>query len=713
MAPSTTSHRSTDHPTTRPWHWGAATVLLTVHAALAIDTLRRKSVTVDEVAHLPAGISYWQTATFELYHHNPPLVKLLAALPALATQPTVDYLKSWSANKQQGLPLNQWAFGWEFMHANAAKYHEIYFWARLPVVAISILAGVVIFLWAREVFGPMAGLIGLALWTWCPNSIAHAGLVTTDMGATSIGFVATYLFRRYLQHPTWARATAAGVVLGLAELTKFSLLLLYLLWPALWVVWMVWRPKHGASPPSAGGYPSWRELSRLAVLLLISVLVINFGYGFEKTGTRLGDFTFLSRSLTRPRVSRSAPPAIHPLHPWPDRVVQRQNRFYGTGLAGLPVPLPRHYVEGFDEQKLESEGIDGQGYPVFLCGELRRTGWWWYYFFTLAVKVPLGTWLLTIAAPLVAWMFPPARARLADELVLMAPPALVLVVMSFFTDINLGLRYVLPVFPFWFVLLSRVACCFKGRHVAVAVATLLPLAWNVAACLRVHPDHLAYFNELAGGPKQGHRYLIDSNLDWGQDLLELAAWLEKHRPGQRVGLAYFGNVDPSILAASGRAISFNIAPPRRLDDLRLLAIGEGSTLWELRNQWIESHLDELQTWLTTQQAAGWSVRPNDHPGLRSAIFRELDQHAGPQPGLFAVSANLLMGLPFRLRDQFGSIWNAEQDAFGYFRELTPIDRAGVSIFIYELTAADANALRDMLTAADANALRAKWGLAPL
>jgi 4-amino-4-deoxy-L-arabinose transferase-like glycosyltransferase len=717
---------------------------LLIHAAFAIDTLRQKSATVDEVGHLPAGISYWQTGTFELYHHNPPLVKLLAALPALGTGPTVDYSKSWDANRRRGMPPSPWAFGWEFMYANAARYQEIYFWARLPVVGLSLLAGVVIFWWAKELFGPGAGIVGLALWTFCPNAIAHAGMVTTDMGATSLGFVATYFFWRHLRRPSYGNAAAAGFALGLAELTKFSSLMLYLLWPGLWLVWVVverrrrtrtqtgdggrkakdarTRPSDVQVPSCVEADPFRRSLRyRAASLMLVlaaSVVVINVGYFFEGTFTPLGDFPFLSRSLTVPRSPASAPPNVPPDHPWASVIMQRQNRFAGTWLAHMPVPLPRHYVEGFDEQKLESEGIEGQGYPVYLRGELRRTGWWWYYFYALVVKVPVGMWLLTAVALVVAVSRTDARATVGDEIVLLAPVVLIVLAMSFFTDINLGLRYVLPIFPFWFVLLSRAGCVLatdlsgivtrrvsegesspppRSRFGLVSLAALAALAWNCVACARTHPDHLAYFNEFVGGPKNGYRHLIDSNLDWGQDLLQLESWLRKNQPGERVRLAYFGNVDPSILAASGRPIRFDLAPPARLDNLRFVAPKPGGALEARRRAWAEEHSAELQAWLIAEHARGRAVRMSDHPTLRAMAIESIGADDGPRPGLFAISANFVAGLPFRLRDQDGNLWNAEQDAYGYFRDLIPVHVVGGSIFIFDVTADQANVLRATLS----------------
>ena len=309
--------------------------------------------------------------------------------------------------------------------------------------------------------------------------------------------------------------------------------------------------------------------------------------------------------------------------------------------------------------------------------------------------------LLTVAALFAAVWRTDARATQADEIVLLAPVVVVLLVMSFFTDINLGLRYVLPIFPFWFVSVSRVAALIEPRRRILAALIVLPLVWNIARCGWIHPDHLAYFNELVGGPKNGYRHLIDSNLDWGQDLLQLETWLKKNRPRERVGLAYFGNVDPSILGASGRAIPFELAPANRLENLRLVATQTGGPLSALRTHWALEHDAELRNWLTAQHAAGRRVPVNDHPAVRELAFEHIGLRDGPQPGLFAISANFVAGLPFRLRDQGGNLWNAEQDAYGYFRNLTPIERIGYSIFVYEVSLEQANALR------------VEMGLAPL
>src|SRR5262245_28732235 len=138
--------------------------LMAAHAALALHTAWRASPTIDEFAHVPAGLSYWQTGSFGLYHHNPPLAKLLAALPVLAARPAVDYAGSWARARERGEPPNQVEFGADFMRANAARYFDLFRLARLPIVALSLLGLWLVFRWGRDLWGEAGGLAAAALW---------------------------------------------------------------------------------------------------------------------------------------------------------------------------------------------------------------------------------------------------------------------------------------------------------------------------------------------------------------------------------------------------------------------------------------------------------------------------------------------------------------------------------------------------------------------
>jgi len=667
-------------------------LLLGIHAVLAAHTAWRKSVTVDEVAHLPAGLSYWQTGRFALYHHNPPLVKLLSSFPLFIAGVRVDLDSSptWQRYLATGLPPSQWNVGWEFMYQHAEHYQEIYFVARLVIISLSVLTGVFVYRWSRKLFGARCGLIAAALWCFSPNAIAHGSLVTTDMGATASGFMATYLFWRYLESPSWRGAAVAGFALGAAQVTKFSMLLLYPVWFAIACLYFFkQRPKQF-------------RLDHLLLTVALSVVVINSCYLFRGTLRPLGSYTFLSDLLTVPR-TEPLPEGVARGHPWRQVLESRQNRFAGTLLGLLPVPLPAEYVLGFDEQKMESEGIDGMGYPVYLCGQLRRTGWWWYYPFAMLVKVPLGTWLLTAAA--ISALFVGTQGVTNTRLLALAVfPVSLLLAMSFIADIDLGLRYVLPIFPYWFVLASSaVMRCNWPPNCWTAIVTLA-CTLNIAAC-RHHPNHLAYFNELVGGPDKGGYYLIDSNLDWGQDLLELSRWIKKRSLKEPIGLAYFGNVDPSILQASGQGFEFYLAPPASFDQLELRVISAGSRVRAIQLNYAGELLSSISPAVTGEErlrAVAERVRGPilwEESEPRAEIAESLGLFEGPRPGWYAISANFVFGLPFRLRDQEGNLWHAETGAYEYFRHASPdslVAKAGYSIFIYHFDLGEANRLRALL-----------------
>jgi hypothetical protein len=642
--------------------------LLTLHVTLAVLSLTRENPTVDEVVHLPAGITYWQKGTFRLYPHNPPLVKLVAALPVLAMSPALPYGEdSWRVD-----PPNKAAFAHEFMRDNAENYFALFARARLLMPVFSVVGGLVVFIWSKSLYGPAGGLLSLVLWALCPNILAHTRLVTTDLGATSFGALATFLFWRYLKRPTWRRAVAAGILLGLAQLTKFSLLVLYGLWPVLAVFRLA----------TSG---DWRRLAlpmtlHALLVLALSVLVIDVGYAFEGVGIPLGDYEFTCQTLTRP-----VPPGVQrPRHhdPLLDGAYHyRINRFRGTWLGRLPVPLPRYYLLGFDYQKIEAEGIPNRfflfheggeaqvreagaaagelmGYPVYLDGELRQSSWWYYYLLTLVYKVPEGTWVLVLASLAVLALSPRSRASRFDEFAVLAVPAFVLFVMSVFTNINLGLRYVLPIFPYVYVSVGKLAPWALGLPTAAARRAAgafigACLAATATSTALIHPHYLAYFNAVSGGPDRGAEHLIDSNIDWGQDLVNLRDWLRQNAPGERVGLAYFGQIHPKIFDARGEGFAWYLPPPTpgtmRVLPARLQADPEA---WKLR------------------------------------------------PGLYAVSASLVKGLPWRVYDspweflgkRYGTGWGGWQawiDAFGYFRRLEPVHKIGYSIWIYRLTSEQA------------------------
>lgn len=645
----------------------AVVAMLSIHTTLAVRSLLTENPTVDEVIHLPAGITYWQTGKFRMYHHNPPLVKLLAALPVLSWHPVIDYSRSWWTSE----PPNKAEFAHEFMANNAAAYFELFSRARLLMPLFSIIGGLVVFFWSKSLYGGGGGVLSLAVWVLCPNVLAHARLITTDLGATSLGILATFVFWNYLKKPSWKLAGLAGITLGLAQLSKFSLIVLYGFWPFLAVV---------RAATDAEFRAKWLKIvAHAGCVVGLSLLVIDAGYAFEGVGISLGDYEFSCQTLTKP-----VPPGMRRPQS-PDALLNgawhfRVNRFRDTVLSKLPVPLPKHYMLGFDDQKLEAEGIPNkffdfdltgskgdqvQGYPVYLNGELRQQSWWYYYLLTLAYKVPEGTLILVVTSFLVMVVSKRTRAGGFDEFAVLFVPSFVLFVMSVFTNINLGLRYVLPIFPYVFIAMGKLApwatgfIGMKPRRAALGFLGLC-LTMTAASTALIHPHYLAYFNLVSGGPDHGAEHLIDSNIDWGQDLVNLRQWLARNAPGERVGLAYFGQINPHLFnERSGEAFDWFLPPPR-----------PGTT----------NDKDPIPRYV---------IKPDS---LRL------------QPGLYAVSATLVKGLPWRVYDspsqRFGpprwAPYQAWFNAFSYFKKLTPIDKVGYSIWIYRVSPQDAERVNDLV-----------------
>ena len=255
-----------------------------------------------------------------------------------------------------------------------------------------------------------------------------------------------------------------------------------------------------------------------------------------------------------------------------------------------------------------------------------------------------------------------SRTAAADEIVLWTVPIVVLFSMSFLTDINLGLRYVLAILPYVFIAAGKVVPWISGmdgkaKRVMVFFAAG-SLALTVAATASIAPHYLAYFNWASGGPDREPARLIDSNLDWGQDLVGLQKWWKETIPDQPIGMAYFGQINPSIFAMRGEPLRWFLPPMRA-----------GTTVL---------------------------MDPPLVPVLVGPATRL-------EPGYYAVSRCALYGLPWRFYDPLPNPqvlmpeWNAEKPgAFSYFRELRPVETIGHSINIYRLSADDAARLNELL-----------------
>ena len=487
---------------------------LVVYAALAVSSMLTTSAVYDETAHLPAGYTYLTLRDFRMNPEHPPLVKELAALPLLLMD----------VRMRTALPA--WALGqeWEFGHRFLYQWNDadhLLFWGRLPVVALGCALGAAVLLWTRRRFGPVAGAIAFFLCLLSPDVLAHGQIVTTDLAVALFLFLSVIAFHSVTERVTVSRVVLAGLATGAALASKFSALVLVPILVALAVVVALSsRPltaaRYRAAPRDITGLGP--RLAMLAlVLFAIGAIALVFVWATYAFHPRLANDADAAASLSWSRLDR----------PGAARAVLRA--LHGVGI------LPDAYVYG-----LATVLHDTEGRPAFLFGRISEQGWWYYFPATFVLKTPLAL-LALLALPLFGRRDKDERRRRAR--VFLWVPVAIYVAATLTRHMNIGHRHLLPIYPFLFVgagaAAARAIEASRGRRWTVVALAL----WYAVSVLHVHPHYLGYFNEVAGGPSQGWRYLVDSNVDWGQDLKALKNWTDAHGVTQ-LKLSYFGSADP-------------------------------------------------------------------------------------------------------------------------------------------------------------------------
>ena len=483
--------------------------ILILFFTVCVLSQRDKSVTVDEFAHFPAGIFTLTMRDWRMDSESPPLVKCLPGVTAFFTAPIVPTLPS-------DEPPNTWTYGYRFMYDNFARYIDIFRWGRMVIILLASIGGWLVYVFASQLFGRWGGIVSLVLYAANPNIIAHARLVTIDAGAAVFFLAAVFLFWKFLERMTIASAPIAGLALGAAVLSKFTALILIPIMLAIALITAAQRVKHPSAEPGKRRPAFAASLCLFCLVLAICVVTINAGYLFSGTFFTLADQVFSSDLI---------------------------KGLAATPLRHLPIPLPIEYVRGFDVQMTIAQG-NNPFYMGYLMGEHSMTGWWYYYLVGLLVKNPEVIWVFVVFS-LFAWITVSPRPPLRSWLCLWGIPCVFLAYFSFVTNTPIGIRFLLPIFPLLFVALGGIVRLSMIKTVWGKVLVGALLFSYCLPAVAIFPDYLSYFNSASGGPQKGYRWLIDSNLDWGQDLPALKRYMENNGVAT-VKLGYFGRVDPRI-----------------------------------------------------------------------------------------------------------------------------------------------------------------------
>jgi hypothetical protein len=550
--------------TPRPaWPAWLVRLALVGYAVALIGEARRLSITIDEPKELAESYLYWLGVQGLRPGDGPPLMRIACGwVPRLLGVPVPYGTPAWEDR-------NSFAIGRQMLiDAGPQRGPRIYFYTRLAMGVFPLLTIWLLWRWARQLFGEAIGGLLAAALAAEPTFLGHGALIKSDVSAAFGAVLFFFQAWRYWTRP--GRWRAAGLIASLvvAVLAKFHLASLIVVAVGIFL------------------YKGPRRAGPAAVLGAVYLGMLA-AYQFD-------------------------------LQPAPERLLRYIDQFPWSPIRKAAaravvthLPLPNDYVRGLGWLLL----LHARGTPSYLLGEA-ETGSYWYFPVAWAVKFPVGLQVLALAGVVVTARRLWRRRAGAAELFLCLPPALILAP-ALVSSLHLGFRHVLPALPFVVLWVGFALQALASRRPARLLAAGC-LLWAVLSSARVYPNGISFFNEWAGGAEGGWRYLADSNLDWGQNLPQLARYVAQ-QDIERLQLYYWGIDIPSYYI-----------PADRLE-----------------------------------------VRPPPLPEIAPTLPTRLD----PQPGVYAISVNLLVGL---------GLPPAHRDYFAWFRERAPDARAGYSILIYQV-----------------------------
>ena len=556
-----------------------AATLLALFGLLAVTSMWDDNANYDERIHLPAGYSYITRQDMRLNPEHPPLVKDLAALPlfpSLAEKINFPF-QSWGWNTPLTADSSRtpaWqtdvGFGNDLLYYSGNDAQKMMRYGRIPIILIGILLGFYIFRFVRELWGDLAGIIALVFYSFSPTFLAHTRLVTTDVAAAAAFFISFYYLYKWLKIPVWRNLCIFGVVLGLSFLTKFSTFLLIPIFGFIILTWVLLQER---------GKKLWslkKYLGGFILVLIIAYLAVGAVYAFHvwhyPIQKQAIDTTFiLSTFGFKPLVNLSVWISSQPVL-----------RAWGHYFLGFLMVLQR----------------SGGGNTTYYLGEVSANGSRSYFPLVYLIKEPLAYILLVFFALFLALkkfiVYKKSGGKLFRQDFLnllknnfaefgMLTISIVYWIFSIKSNLNIGVRHVLPTLPFIYALTARqISFWIKGgiqerisnyhgfwqlfglywRRFKRGFIIAVLFIWAVTSVVSVWPSFLAYFNGIAGGPNYGYKFVVDSNNDWGQDILRLAQFIEKNNI-KEIKMDYFSGAPAEYYIKTAKIDSFNREIPQK------------------------------------------------------------------------------------------------------------------------------------------------------
>jgi hypothetical protein len=466
-----------------------------------VTAAREQSAVVDEVFYVGAAVAYTTRHDLQVNPEHPPLGKLLSAGGLAFTDVRLD--PTFQGNQAHKI-------GKRVLYGEGNDVDQLMFLARLPMIILTLLFGLVVFAFGRDLVGSTGGLVGLGLYAFSPDVIAHGSLATNDVPMAGFLLTSAWLLWRVRRRPRRYLPLAA-VALGCALATKMTALVMLPVFVLLAGL-SVWHAGRRASPVLA----RHRVLSSAGAMALFGVIAVAT--------------VWLTYLAVDPRLRFTTPP----------------NTLSLDGVLGLAVqwlPLPEPYRDGLLLQAKAEQRLSG----AMLFGRYYDASPWFYLPAAILVKTPLGMLVLWLAGVVSVLAVP--RLRPAGLYVLL--PIGLLMLVSLGGNRGFGVRYVIWL-PLFLAVAAAATVFHRHRHRWVLPVVLVLVASTGISSLRTFPYYLPYANEAFGGPSQTYRHLGDANVDWGQDLRRLGIHLNERWPGEPVWLIYKGGGDPTSYGINAR-----------------------------------------------------------------------------------------------------------------------------------------------------------------
>jgi hypothetical protein len=508
-----------------------------IYVILAVSAAATKSSTYDEPLHLTFGYYYWTHPELKNWPDVGVFAQAWAALPLL-----FEHLKVVQASTAPSRMTGEWERGYRFFYMMGNDTGSMLLQARAMISLLGVGVGLLVYQWSKRLFGATGGLISVFLFALDPTMLAHGALVTADMAATLWFFVATYCFWRLTEKLTWLNLLLSVTALGCLELSKMSAILIAPIMAAILLVRVFSQVPmeigfgHKRTVRSYGG-----KVGAAALLVLIHAVA---GIGVLWLAYRFNYFE-MGGEAARQKILNS-----------PDYSFWSSNGRWACTIDFLSRwgILPKSYLEGFSFQ------LNAMNRPSYLFGSYSDHGRWYFFPVAFLIKTPIGTLglLLAALAACASWgRFAgksnrhAAAAHPGPSLYDISPLLIlggVYGAACLTSNLNIGHRHMMPIYPVLFVLAGASSLWLQSSRGIIRAALAILLASVAVESLANWPHYIAFFNQLIGGPSNGYHYLVNSSLDWGQDLPGLRRWLDQNAPpggGQKVYVSYFGAADPA------------------------------------------------------------------------------------------------------------------------------------------------------------------------